>query len=213
MTDQLELPFRRPLRLRLRETLGFVLHVANSSPGIDRHGFYAMKEQILRRFGTLCALDTQHIVKPCWGCDGRGRRPNRWGVPDVCGRCWGSGIFHERFVLLERWNLGGWIFHRPACDLPASTDRASVTIRGRIEHYSYGAWSKEAQCWLALLFDLDLFYSLMTTSYPCGWRWGPMGLLNKLLYYACKPSRIVRVIQWHQERHWREFAEDSHCPF
>jgi hypothetical protein len=58
-------------------------------------------------------------------------------------------------VVLERWQLGRFTFHRPVQRLSATS--RPVTIEGYIRHESPGPIAAESALWLALLFDRALF--------------------------------------------------------
>src|ERR1700735_250428 len=91
-----------------------LLHLANSNPpSCNRREFYDLKTALLWRFGQKCGLDIQEIKKECWG----ERYYDRYGDEHYhpcgpkCRRCGGTGIFDIRWVILARWQWGGYIFH------------------------------------------------------------------------------------------------------
>lgn len=151
----------------LKRLIARLLHLANQGPPFSRRSeFYALKERILARFGTRAGDDVQHIRKECWGYEEDGYCLGRH-----CNRCGGTGIWDERWILLERWELCGYVFHRPA----GSTLRRDVTIEGRITHGKRNRQaSLAAALWLALIFDRQLFWQIFRASrgYPVrGQRW------------------------------------------
>ena len=104
-----------------QNALGRILHIANSDPPSRyRREFYAVKDRVLKRFGLPECNDLQHIIKPCWRCDGTGTFRGydngiRWVNfdPFKCRKCGGSGVYDEFWVALEGWSLGRYRFHRP----------------------------------------------------------------------------------------------------
>lgn len=108
--------------------LAVVLRHANTQPPpgeLAREAFYRMKQVICEQYGSLDGYDVQRIAHKCWG------RPG-YGCDDDCDRCGGSGIYQERRYLLQRWRLGGLVFHRPI-DTPGPL-MLPPTIEGKIRH-------------------------------------------------------------------------------
>lgn len=141
-----------------------LLHIANSCPPADkknRERFYAMKQRILRWFGTEDGYDLQHIPgKMCWSCEGTGGLYE----PHGCYKCDGDGWFKAPvWVLLKRWKFGRYSFHEPIQRLyqkPDTNSHARPIISGYIEHVSY-PWKDihRARFILSLLFDWRLLWS------------------------------------------------------
>jgi hypothetical protein len=176
--------------------LGLLLHLANAHPPSGRRSeFYALKDRLLRRYGALIDYDVQHIVDKCWGDSDRLGCEGKW-----CGRCGGTGIWRDRWIVLERWELGSWIFHRPTNLLRAPNALPRV-IEGRIEHRDvHPRTAGEATLWLALLFDRPLFWRLLTTSRFCGWQWRPMLALQSVTMQVTHKFR--RRSCWCGRRFW-----------
>ena len=131
--------------------IGKLLHIANSSAStVDKRAFYAMKERILRSYGTLDGYDIQFIPgKICFSCEGSGVyvgyhtfSGDQW--EDTCNRCFGTGYFKDPvWVVLDRYRLGSFVFHCPQerlrkepdpQDVPATVKR----INGYVSHKHYG---------------------------------------------------------------------------
>lgn len=115
--------------------LAIVLKHANAQPPFnlgERTYFYKLKEAILRTYGKLVGEDVQHIRKVCWGCGGSGwiNEPHFSMPLDLCDKCRGTGTYSERWILLERWEIGGLIFHRPV----GPTEKRTATIEGLVKH-------------------------------------------------------------------------------
>lgn len=127
--------------------LAYMLFLANTNPGAERQAFYAMKGKILRR------EDIQELVYDCWNCNGAGGWVEL--VPDgysdwiECHKCGGDGVWDRRWVILDRWELGGRTFHNPNGRLTSRP--AHVAIRGRVRHPDMGRWATVAKwalfCW------------------------------------------------------------------
>lgn len=135
-----------------------LLHIANSSPPSDKkrkERFYAMKQRILRWFGTEDGHDLQYIPgKKCWSCEGTGGLYE----PGGCWKCDGDGWFRAPvWVVLKRWKFGRYTFHEPIQRLyrkPDTNSHPRPIIEGYVEHASY-SWKEihRARFILALLFD------------------------------------------------------------
>lgn len=124
-----------------------------------RERFYALKREILLNHGHAAGYDIQRIQKTCWRCDGTGVVQLGSGYPfghggeqDYCQKCLGTGIFQDRWILLNRYSVAGLIFHCPAGDfVPNGT---APTIKGLIEH------TPHPQSWEAYRVLADGRYSL-----------------------------------------------------
>jgi hypothetical protein len=153
-----------------RRGLGWLLALANARAGgmtLHRRAFYDLKDRLLRRFGTRDGEDVQRIVKACWGYEADGRC-----LGASCRRCGGSGVWEKRLIRLERWALGGRVFHRPADTVYGAAWEARVTIDGYVRHAEVPLRdSAEAALWLALLFDRRLFCAMLRSSRFLTWTW------------------------------------------
>jgi hypothetical protein len=209
---QLTLPFPPQSYSRISRLIGYMLRCANASPPYNqRNEFYAMKDRICRRFGKLVGEDLQHIIKHCYTCEDT---PGKYGTQS-CHRCDGTGIFDEAFYILERWDVGGYIFHRPksrySCVPP---EGMSVTIKGHIRHDRVGRFVHlECQILLALIFDRRLAYTLLfnNPSYQFGWTICPMSNISRLAWiirqfagrfvrHECYCGRTYR--KWFDRANW-----------
>ena len=117
--------------------LARLLHLANAKPPEPREVLYALKDRLLTRHAVFVGHCWQELTYPCW--DG------------PCGRCGGTGIYRQRWVLLEAWRWGRWSFHRPVASMEERPGTQVPMIQGRITHQDYGPWSWEACAWLYLL--------------------------------------------------------------
>lgn len=153
----------------VKQLLGLVLHVANTSPPIlGRSEFYKLKTQLLQRHGRLVAHDWQHIVKPCWGPDERGCGEK--GCYRCRRRMYKPGVWMEFYVWLERWQLGGYEFHVPRervyqYEGKELDPRPYNVIEGYINHDRYPNYlSKECALWLFLIFWPSVFREVFPHS-------------------------------------------------
>ena len=96
-----------------------------------RDRFYNLKREILLAHSHQQGFDIQHLTKQCRGCGGTGLVVYD-DDSQYCGRCNGTGIYQERWVLLGRYSLAGSIFHCPAGYIPDPGTKP--TIEGLIEH-------------------------------------------------------------------------------
>lgn len=193
----------------MKRLLGWLLHLANGHPPVNHTAaFYALKERLLK--GRQNGHDVQHLGGKCWGWHGgcAGAR---------CTKCSGTGFYWQRWVILERYELGGYTFHRPGrvCYVPpyaVALPEGVNLIVGYIRHDDVD-WNsaREAALWLALLFDRRLFLRLLVsggcTPNP---RWG-LSLLQKACWrigYA-----LVRLRdRWQDYRDSRRIR-DEEIPF
>ena len=173
--------------------LTWLLVRANAKPpNGHREGFYAMKDQLLRRFGRMIGAEWQHIHKRCWSCEDGVRDDG-----DSCWKCGGTGIYQHTWVLLQRWEIGGAIFHRPVYRTTLDPHEV-LMIHGYITHPEYRADTTEALLWLALLFDRRLFWGLLRGGSPLDWSWRrPLSVLHRGCFW-------VRT-GW--SRFWRDVVE------
>lgn len=161
-----------------RSFLAWLLHVANSNPGPFATRFYNFKKRLLGQFGTFQGCDIQEITKECWG-DKRDEDGNFHGCGPHCRRCGGTGVFDRRWILLQRWQCGKYLFHIP--DGETRIKPASVQIAGRIKHNDYGKGSREAELWLYLVcLQFRLFWDELSSSCYATPGWWPLCRLQKL---------------------------------
>ena len=165
----------------MKKTIGKLLHVANSYPdAVDKAAFYRMKSIILKRLGTRDGFDIQHIKgKKCFTCGGSGiytgyhfNSGDEWNEP--CWRCWGGWYKRPVWVVLDRYRLGGFVFHQPACRLygvpPSVTSQVSL-INGYIEHRDYGFDKPRRACLiLAVMFAPRLLADYYAKPISDKWR-------------------------------------------
>jgi hypothetical protein len=172
------------MKALILRVLGWWLGLANANVGGSIMGrrFYDLKDRLLRKYATRDGSDLQYLKDICWGyadeaaCAGKS-----------CRRCGGTGVWSERWIELERWNLGGRIFHRPNGPIRVGVESAKEFARniidGRIQHrgVSYRA-SDEARLWLMLAFDRRMWWSEVRSHRACGWQWMPMHALQSVVF-------------------------------
>lgn len=174
----------------MKRLLAWLLWHANAAmrSSSDRVAAYAIKERILRRHGRFVGEDIQHIKRECYGCSG-------WGKDDggfTCDRCYGTGIWDERWVKLERWEFGGHIFHRPIANV-ARPMNGVATVEGIIRHDDRnGLASAEALLWLALVYDRRLFWSELRSCRRFGVSRYPLLTLQLMVFEA--GTRIKPIV-------------------
>lgn len=136
----------------------WLLHLANANPPFStRQEFYTLKHRLLKRYGHFEGHQIQEIRKDCWGPgrinDAYGEYEYQGCRGETCPRCRGTGVFDIRWVRLERWTWGRYVFHVPSGDtrvIPSPYPPRDM-IRGRIEHLHDHQRSREALLWLYLL--------------------------------------------------------------
>lgn len=143
-----------------KKIIGKLLYRANRKP-YNRAVFYPLKDRLLKKYGIQLRPDLQHIEKTCWNCDGSG-----WYLPGViCTHCGGSGVWEEFWVILDKYDIGGYVFHCPRerqrelkslKDVPIDAN----VIEGYIRHNVHPKY-KAAYYWLLVLFDTGYFFKMM----------------------------------------------------
>jgi hypothetical protein len=154
-----------------------LLHYANASPPHARRAFYAVKDRLLRKYARFTGHQIQEIRKECWGPWNRESDCRAGCLGEKCPHCRGTGVYDIRWVRLERWQWGKYVFHIPAGDtrtIPSPYPPDGM-IRGRIEHANYGRKSHEALLWLYLLCgEWRLLWRSLTGACSRGWYWWPL---------------------------------------
>ena len=196
----------------ITSTLGLLLHVANTRPPwIGRDRFYALKDALLKRYGTHTGTVVQHIIKECFSCDGTGL----WRGQDTCWKCNGSGIFDEFWTVLDCHELGGYRFHSPR----GSRQRALTSLQGvqvpceviegyiRHTYYSHHL-SSECRFWLYLIFDRKSFWQEFG-------RWGAGSKPRTPLVVLSTWFFNVRMMVKYRRGRWKTSYDqyDSDIPF
>lgn len=140
--------------------------------------FYGLKDRLLQQHGQKIGEDVQYIVDKCWTCYGEGTLPApRVGAyPIKCGHCYGTGVWQHRYVLLDRWQLGPHVFHRPV----GRTERRDVTISGLISHegVDYNESMRAFLC-LAVLYDPPMLLQIARFHRTTWKDWWPERALLK----------------------------------
>lgn len=202
------------MNARLLDILADVLHCANSRPPhIREREFYALKELLLKRFGTGDGFDVQRIIQECWNCEGTGKlymeTMHLGQLTSIyvgkCNRCT-AGVYRQFWVRLERYRLGRHIFHTPKeryYSDPGLTMQRPI-IEGYIKHHDYpGHLPLEAALWLFLVFEPRVFWRTFghigahRTRTPLCW------LSNVIFWTLQIPNAIRRKFQ-----HWKWRIQD-----
>ncbi len=152
--------------------LAWFLHHANAAQPEDcREAFYRIKDRILSAYGTPDGRDVQHIRKACWG--DRGEPCN-----EECCRCGGTGIFQEKWVVLQRYRLDRYTFHRPVeTYFSRQPDGVEATIEGLIRHHAFPELAREAIGVLLWRYDPEAFNSWLSAGH---WQTPKLRLLGRL---------------------------------
>jgi hypothetical protein len=126
------------------KTLAWLLFNANS--GCKSRDFYALKKEILKKFGVCDGYDIQFIEgKKCYTCGGNGKYWN----DEECWNCTDGWYKQPFYSVLERRKIDTYIFHIP---LHKSVHKGGLqpNIIGYIEH---SPTPNHDEC-LEVLFDL-----------------------------------------------------------
>ncbi len=174
----------------LQRILAKLLHWSNANPPHNRTEFYALKTRLLHKYAKFCGHDLQVITKQCYG-DGWWHYDGGEPCGPNCCRCNGTGIFDQRWIRLERWQWGRFLFHVPSGDTRIKPDSAPNSwIHGVIEHPDYGRISNEACLWLYLLCgEWRMFWKALRSSCCCGWYWWPMLNVQRVTMNVCMKLR------------------------
>jgi len=167
--------------------LAWLCHYANADPS---RTFYDFKDRLLHQYADFQGHDIQEIVKECWGSR------DHWGDPrgckgEECRRCNGTGIYDRRWVRLQRWKWGKYIFHIPISSTYIQPD--SIQIHGRIIHDNYGKASREAELWLYIVtLQFSMWWRLLSTR----------AYVDPGLWPMCRFQRIAMwarmTFRWHR---------------
>lgn len=202
----------------VKALLAVLLHYANTDPFGDKVAFYQIKDRLLRDYGTPDGTDIQHIVKPCYQCDGSGVYKGDYvdqgdrviwvsATPEPCRKCGGSGKYEEFWVLLERWQFGRYPFHLPVKRVYVESELNGIHAKHRIEDYIEHQrpkyyLAKEALWWLLLFFDTRYFLEHFGHVDYCARKFTPMVVLSSWLMWF----RDMR-------RKWQCRGRDDEIPF
>lgn len=164
--------------------------------------WYSLKQQLCAKYGSNDGYDVQCLPgKECYSCNGTGIfvKYHSFGssTKEHCFRCTRGWYVLPSYVLLERINVGGYLFHKPISrkqtsifpDVPISTK-----IDGYIEH------SKKKFGWVAfsilyIFFDLKT-YRQYVKGFGVGWRcswWLPQNYLYNFMHIYRKGWNSVPI--------------------
>lgn len=165
-----------------KSVLAWLLHYANSDPSYPKKTFYDLKDKLLRKYAEFRGHDIQVITKECYG------KFDNMGDPlgcigDGCRRCGGTGIYDRRWIRLQRWHWGKYVFHIPDGETRRMPD--SVQIHGHVFHADYGKASREAELWLYIVtLQFKTWWKVASSGCYCSPGWWPMCRLQKIAMWA-----------------------------
>lgn len=169
-----------------------------------REYFYKFKDRFLRRWAEKDGFDKQVIKKSCWRCKGTGDFVSRCQVctyqggchncwhygeendfddreyqrSNRCPKCCGTGFFVNTTQWLERWKIGGRVFHVPVSvwSIPILTSDPVEIFEGYIKHAPVdNRKARIAAVVLIVLFDvpmaLGLGWDVIAGSLVRFWNW------------------------------------------
>lgn len=181
---------------------------------VKDRAFYDIKNRILDRWGAkLNQADIQHIFKPCWSCDHgifRSKSNYSRSFEEQCWHCYGTGVYAEYWIILDRYKVGNYLFHKPTIKL---TDLDGVNIfiynnyiEGLIEHTApKNNIGYEAYFWLLLFFNPRYFFRIEFWLYSHKWHWfTPLLAVNALILKVCRLYHKIK-----SEMFWRKFYKDN----
>lgn len=123
--------------------LSFLLHHANRL-GKDA-GFYSIKNEILKQYGTHLCYDVQFIEgKECFSCDGTGiyeEVADGFTIDDedsilqiACHNCYDGWYKRPTWNILAKIQFGKYTFHQPYKRVYSKPDITIPLIEGYISH-------------------------------------------------------------------------------
>lgn len=204
------------LKTVLAPIVGWALHQANCRPPVaSRTEFYALKVRLCEQFGWWERAELQHVVKKCWECGGRGWNEYEYfetvsrrflKTRSNCQFC-ARGVYREFWVRLEKWKVGGFVFHQPTIRYDSKIEWNGGQIEGLIEH-ARPKWNLYSECWLwlGLIFDRKSFWRDFTGTRRKGFL--PLISLQRLIW-DCRRWRETRIGQ----RICKRFKLDDGIPF
>ena len=174
--------------------------------------WYRWKDILLHRYGVPDGFDTQRLEAPCWSCGGTGW----WGTDGNGCECCDcvDGVHHVTRTKLWRWQIEGFVFHRPdeariwndselvAIERTVFDDEHNKWHRriiGRVQHRpTHPALSREAEAWLLLLLgqyrSLSAWMRGAGSSLPSPCWWLPMcAVRSAICFLTSLPARCRRA--------------------
>ena len=145
-----------------------LLAIACSAPPTrEREHFAALKERLCQRYGLRDGHEVQHLTQ---------------GV--------------ERWVHLQRWRIGPYLFHTPLYTTPYRPSSAPHTwLEGPLPRHTH-RHAHEATLWLYLLCgEWRLWGQTMTSTYHAAWWRSPLLTLQRWLFALRHLVRIRPCIQ------------------
>jgi hypothetical protein len=197
--------------------LSWLLHHANRSSKLPQ--FYAIKEQLLAKYGKHIGYDVQHIEgKKCFSCDGTGvytgyywQSGEEWH--DACYHCYGGWYKRPQWILLKRFKFGKFTFHKPEKrEYNLRNPFMAYTVEPSVEGYIDHSYTKHGGLALRILFFMfnPRFYCRYVWDEARAWRcawWLPRNWFQNLLHLiryrhsAIPFARMNRKVKtWFQER-------------
>lgn len=126
--------------------------------------FYALKKELLLKYGTKTGQAIQHIQVTCTNCDSTGTFKCHWKLPETCWSCSGTGFYRDEYNLLAEYQFGKYSFHVPEQKIFTYKPEYSKMkqIKGFVDHKipSKNA-GYEALLWLFLIYKPKVFYKTL----------------------------------------------------
>lgn len=169
----------------MKKLIAILLHYANKKPPNSRKSaFYAVKSEILSKYGQKVGHDVQHIHKECYTCGGCGIFHSDWKVAEICWKCSGTGVYEEYWTLLTKYDFCGYEFHQPITKLYENPNyRTFGKIEGYIRHDAPKYYlAAECAFWLFLIYDRKTFWDMMGNIAYSSRKFTPMVLLSTLIF-------------------------------
>ncbi len=176
----------------IKQIMGWLLNQANRYE--KNEYYYAVKNKVIKQFGTYVCTDVQHIEgKECYTCGGSGVYVgyNYHGhqFTDGCYHCYNGWYKRPMWVLLEKYQVGNYYFHQPKQKV-YENPQIPVNINGYISHDTskYGAYAA------------FLLYMIYEKGYLKRWyKSAGMGWYIKWYYPKNLPHTIVHFIKYKQK--------------
>jgi hypothetical protein len=210
----------------MKHILAFLLHHANLSCRSEQ--FYAIKDQLLNKYGAVIGYDIQHIEgKKCFACHGTGTYVGyHWSGDlweDACDRCYNGWYKRPMWILLSRKKFGRYVFHKPvkreySVKNPFTPSENWGKIDGYVDH-RYSRYSFLAVLILFLIYNRSAarkyFYEM-----GLGWRtywWYPQNWLYVVAHFARYKRDAYPFKKWREKNVERavikRYQQETQLPF
>ena len=197
-----------------------LIQKANSGFYSDKQPwFFPFKDNLLKQYGEFNGYDKQILQKKCYRCHGDGFYTSRCDTcryegdcsnchfneddyderefknANKCPKCNGTGFYANRSFWLERWKIGGSVFHIPVVDeskLPFLMEPPQNVFTEKLKHQEVSSGSAiRAAGLLFLMFDMKHWLRWQKVGNDSlGIKWKIQGWRERWGYYGRLWDRV-----------------------